>query len=155
MIFIRYGLYGSPLDPVLFDALPQASTSQQSSSVVNALSGVPLTVKVSSSSGGSESNSWSSVNSPLAWQGLLEVQPLHFVCCSTSDGARVERGDNHLLSGGSLGPSGTPVHVPMMSSGMPTGSALAPTLPTVSASLVALEQELHMLKVSCHRRENT
>lgn len=67
----------------------------------------------------------------------------------------MERGDNHLLSGGSLGPSGTPVHVPMMSSGMPTGSALAPTLPTVSASLAALEQELHMLKVSCHRRENT
>lgn len=66
----------------------------------------------------------------------------------------MERGDNHLLSGGSLGPSGASVHVPMMSSGMPTGSALAPTLPTVSASLAALEQELHMLKVFFHRRDN-
>ena len=86
------------------------------------------------------------MNSPLACQGLLEVQPLHFVCCSTSDGARVERSDNQLLSGGSLGPSGAPVHVPMMSAG-PMMVALAPTLPTVSASLVALEQELQMLKV--------
>ena len=87
------------------------------------------------------------MNSPLACQGLLEVQPLHFVCCSTSDGARVERGDTQQIPGGSLGPSGASMAVPMMSSGMPSSATLAPTLPTVSASLAALEKELQMLKV--------
>jgi len=35
----------------------------------------------------------------------------------------------------------------MMSSGMPSSSTLAPTLPNVTDSLVALEVELQMLKV--------
>lgn len=85
------------------------------------------------------------MNSSLASQGLLEVQPLHFVCCSTSDGARVERGDIQPVKG-SLGPVGAPVTVPFMASAMsmPPSSAL----PTDSASLVALEQELQVLKVT-------
>lgn len=86
------------------------------------------------------------MNSPLACQGLLEVQPLHFVCCSTSDGARVERGDAQQIPG-SIGSTGTPLPVPMMSGGIPSSANFAPTLPTVSASLAALEQELQMLKV--------
>ena len=90
------------------------------------------------------------MNSPLACQGLLEVLPLHFVCCSTSDGARVERGDTQQIPGGSLGSTGASMVAPMMSGASmvaPSSATLAPTLPTVSASLAALEQELQMLKV--------
>ena len=145
--FFRYSLNGCPLDPVLFDAVPQPLTNPQSPPVVNGLSGLSLAVKGALPSGNSDHESWSGVNSPLACQGLLEVQPLHFVCCSTSDGARVERGDTQQLPGGSLGPTGPSVSVPMMSGGMPSSSTLAPTLPNVTDSLVALEVELQMLKV--------
>lgn len=106
-----------------------------------------MAVKGALASGNSDHESWSGVNSPLACQGLLEVQPLHFVCCSTSDGARVERGDTQQIPGGSLGPPGPSVAVPMMAGGMPSSSTLAPTLPNVTDSLVALEVELQMLKV--------
>lgn len=106
-----------------------------------------MAVKGTLTSGNSDHESWSGVNSPLACQGLLEVQSLHFVCCSTSDGARVERGDTQQIPGGSLGPTGASVAVPMMSVGMPSSSTLAPTLPNVTDSLVTLEIELQMLKV--------
>ena len=85
------------------------------------------------------------MNSLLACQGLLEVQPLHFVCCSTSDGARVERGDIQQVTV-SVGATGVPSAVPLISSAMPIPPPA--TLPTVSASLAALEQELQMLKVA-------
>lgn len=106
-----------------------------------------MAVKGALASGNSDPESWSGVNSPLACQGLLEVQPLHFVCCSTSDGARVERGDTQQIPGGSLGSTGPSMAVPMMSGGMHSSSTLAPTLPNVTDSLVALEVELQMLKV--------
>lgn len=144
----RYGLYGCPLDPVLFDAVPQASTIQHNSPVVTSLAGPSLGYKgapVSTVSSSPNPESWSSASSSLACQGLLEVQPLHFVCCSTSDGARVERGDIQQVAS-SLGPSGVPSAVPLLSSTMPIPPPAA--LPTVSASLAALEEELQMLKVA-------
>lgn len=146
----RYGLYGCPLDPVLFDAVPKPSTPQQNSPVVSALSTPSLAYKGASAStvtstSSSDQESWSGVNSSMACQGMLEVQPLHFVCSSTSDGARVERGDTQLVVG-SLGPAGGSTAVPLM----PSTITMPPSasLPTVSASLAALEQELQMLKVA-------
>ena len=106
-----------------------------------------MAVKGALASGNSDYESQSGVNSPLACQGLLEVQPLHFVCCSTSDGARVERGDTQQIPGGSLGPTGTSVAVPVMPAGTSFWTTLPPTLPNVTDSLVALEVELQMLKV--------
>ena len=150
-LFVRYGLYGCPLDPVLFDSVPQSCNQQQSSPVVSNLTAPSLASKCVSSvststvASTSEQVSWSSVNSSLASQGLLEVQPLHFVCCSTSDGARVERGDIQPVKG-SLGPVGASVAVPFMASAMSMPPST--TLPTDSASLVALEQELQVLKVT-------
>ena len=132
----------------MFDAVPQASTTQQNSPVVSPLTTPSLAHKGAAASTISptpEQESWTSVNSLLACQGLLEVQPLHFVCCSTSDGARVERGDIQQVTV-SVGASGVPSAVPFMSSAMPIPPPA--TLPTVSASLAALEQELQMLKVA-------
>ena len=143
----RYGLYGCPLDPVLFNAVPQTSTSQQNSPVASNLVMPTLTQKgvppASTVSFTSEQESWSSASSSLACQGLLEVQPLHFVCCSTSDGARIERADVSQVTN-SLGPTGAST-IPLVSSGAPM--PMPAPLPTVSASLAALEQELQMLKV--------
>ncbi|XP_068681369.1 baculoviral IAP repeat-containing protein 6-like isoform X1 [Montipora foliosa] len=143
----RYGLYGCPLDPVLFNAVPQTSTSQQNSPIASNLVMPSLTQKgvppPSTVSFTSEQESWSSASSSLACQGLLEVQPLHFVCCSTSDGARIERADVSQVTN-SLGPTGAST-IPLVSSGAPM--PLPAPLPTVSASLAALEQELQMLKV--------
>lgn len=34
-----------------------------------------------------------------ALTGLLEVEPLHFTCVSTSDGTRVERDDASMFTG--------------------------------------------------------
>lgn len=34
-----------------------------------------------------------------ALTGLLEVEPLHFTCISTSDGTRVERDDASMFTG--------------------------------------------------------
>jgi len=122
--------------------VPKASTTQQNSPLVSSLSTPSLAYKgapVSTISSSSHQEPWFNVNSSLACQGLLEVQPLHFVCCSTSDGARVERVDS-LQVAGSLGPTG----VPAATMPMPPPA----TLPTVSASLAALEQELQVLKVA-------
>lgn len=132
----------------MFDAVPQASTTQQNSPIVSPLTTPSLAHKGAASSAISptpEQESWSSVNSLLACQGLLEVQPLYFVCCSTSDGARVERADIQQVTV-SVGATGVPSAVPLMSSAMPIPPPA--TLPTVSASLAALEQELQMLKVA-------
>lgn len=147
----RYGLYGCPLDPVLFDAIPQNPVVQQHSPLFSGLTtpslaqkGVPPATTVGSTS---EQESCSGTNSALACQGLLEVQPLHFVCCSTSDGARIERTDIiQVIS--SVGPAGAPP-APLMSSSTPFPPP-AP-LPAVSASLTALEQELQLLKVGSFR----
>ena len=128
--------------------MPQASTIQHNSPVVPTLAGPSLPYKgapVSTVSSSPTQESCSSASSSLACQGLLEVQPLHFVCCSTSDGARVERGDIQQVAS-SLGPSGVPSAVPLLSSAMPIPPPAA--LPTVSASLAALEEELQMLKVA-------
>ena len=73
----------------------------------------------------------------MACQGLLEVEPLQFVCCSTSDGAKVERNEVPVV-GGAVACTGNKT--------LPSTIA-APQLPTVSASLMALEQELQVLKV--------
>lgn len=37
-----------------------------------------------------------------ALTGLLEVEPLHFTCISTSDGTRVERDDASMFTGNPL-----------------------------------------------------
>lgn len=106
----RFGLYGRPLDPELFDTelattlLANASRSAGSSSHGSGISG---------STGGAASTYSTAVMdlkrmcaddaSVAAYvypikrrcvsnqlRGLLEVEPLHFTCCASSDSARVE-----------------------------------------------------------------
>ena len=138
-VFHRYGLYGCPFDPVLFDVRPKTTIAQQSSPNVVTSSLLP-TSRTEPSPVSNDREVWSSVDSSVACQGLLEVQPLHFVCCSTSDGARVERGD-------AVQPPGT-ARVQMTGSVVPAGLAgqMPPSWPS-SSSLAVLEKELQLLKV--------
>ena len=109
----RFGLYGTPLDPILFDmeppvVSPAPKSSSSASSTSNAVPptfpnppGIPasgfsydIPDMQGSSQGGSKLSS-DPASSPLSgthfMRGLLEVEPLHFMCCSTSDGTHVER----------------------------------------------------------------
>ena len=112
----RFGLYGTPLDPVLFDiepTIPVAKINSKPASIP-ASPYHPAMAAAQPSSGASfpgsafgdeldaNGNHTTSAKqnrdgngTPLGgshfMRGLLEVEPLHFMCCSTSDGTHVER----------------------------------------------------------------
>lgn len=51
------------------------------------------------SGNGKVNSSGAAEGSFTALTGLLEVEPLHFTCVSTSDGTRVERDDASMFTG--------------------------------------------------------
>lgn len=104
----RFGLYGLPFDPDLFDAelalstkynampnslaamVDNAATIQQQNNVID--------FKKFCSTDGTEFRSFPSqirrkgISNQL--RGLLEVEPLHFTCCAASEATRVENMDS-------------------------------------------------------------
>lgn len=104
----RFGLYGLPFDPDLFDAelalstkynampnslaamVDNAATVQQQNNVID--------FKKFCSTDGTEFRSFPSqirrkgISNQL--RGLLEVEPLHFTCCAASEATRVENMDS-------------------------------------------------------------
>lgn len=54
---------------------------------------------VRSAGNGKVSSCAAAEGSFTALTGLLEVEPLHFTCISTSDGTRVERDDASMFTG--------------------------------------------------------
>ena len=115
-LLIRFGLYGTPLDPVLFDIEPTIPVAKSASKpsgiytspyhqggVVPPLPGASIpsggafggdvdinSNQIASSKAGRDSGA-TSLGGAHFMCGLLEVEPLHFMCCSTSDGTYVER----------------------------------------------------------------
>lgn len=61
--------------------------------------GLGCTVCVSLAGNGKVSSCAAAEGSFTALTGLLEVEPLHFTCISTSDGTRVERDDASMFTG--------------------------------------------------------
>jgi len=61
---------------------------------------VCVCVCVCVSGNGKVSGGGAAEGSFTALTGLLEVEPLHFSCISTSDGTRVERDDASMFTGG-------------------------------------------------------
>ncbi|KAK3094209.1 hypothetical protein FSP39_025467 [Pinctada imbricata] len=130
----RFGLYGHPFDPDLFDCdLPVAL--RQSNTILPTTSSVQNS---SSSSSGNNNNNMTQPQTTVVEEldyydlfnppnersnkvqvnyaksnifGLLEVEPLHFTCHSTSDGTKMERMDTnvtgHTSYMGTSGLSGT------------------------------------------------
>ncbi|KAK6180714.1 hypothetical protein SNE40_008714 [Patella caerulea] len=111
----RYGLYGHPFDPDLFDVELPANLRQgtQASTYANVIKGtaststntVPaastttepdiyemLSLQTDKTSTKNQ-NDFSRNHNNSSMLGLLEVEPLHFTCHSTSDGTRIERLD--------------------------------------------------------------
>ncbi|KAG1667328.1 Baculoviral IAP repeat-containing protein 6 [Nymphon striatum] len=132
----RFGLYGTPFDPELFElespTLQKASSTQLSyasvltganSSQTHGSSNLGSLSGASNSSGGAEEidlrdllNQLGDKNSlnGLPWlpqnqqmTGLLEVEPLHFVCHAASDGTKMEKiesGTSTVISTSNLMP---------------------------------------------------
>ncbi|XP_042668382.1 baculoviral IAP repeat-containing protein 6 isoform X5 [Centrocercus urophasianus] len=89
----RYGLYSSPFDPVLFDLEISGSSCRN---VYNSSIGVQsdeIDLSDVLSGNGKISSCAAAEGSFTSLTGLLEVEPLHFTCVSTSDGTRIERDD--------------------------------------------------------------
>ncbi|KYO23912.1 baculoviral IAP repeat-containing protein 6 isoform A [Alligator mississippiensis] len=89
----RYGLYSSPFDPVLFDLEMSGSSCKN---VYNSSMGVQsdeIDLSDVLSGNGKISSCAAAEGSFTSLTGLLEVEPLHFTCVSTSDGTRIERDD--------------------------------------------------------------
>ena len=115
----RFGLYGAPLDPVLFDvgpphlvktgASPASTPNSTSLCGTSAAAATATTTSTATATtvghdevdlrdllsiNASEKTGRSQMNHIQQHTcGLLEVEPLHFVCHATSDGTRMERMD--------------------------------------------------------------
>ncbi|XP_056669227.1 baculoviral IAP repeat-containing protein 6 isoform X17 [Monodelphis domestica] len=99
----RYGLYSSPFDPVLFDLEMSGSSCKN---VYNSSIGVQsdeIDLSDVLSGNGKVSSCTAAEGSFTSLTGLLEVEPLHFSCVSTSDGTRIERDDASTFTVSSFG----------------------------------------------------
>ncbi|XP_022332916.2 dual E2 ubiquitin-conjugating enzyme/E3 ubiquitin-protein ligase BIRC6-like isoform X4 [Crassostrea virginica] len=170
----RFGLYGHPFDPDLFDielplalkqTVPSVSFTTLSSSGSNSTTtgntNNNLTAPSSSSSVTDELDYYDLFNPPTdksqkvqleyakgSLFGLMEVEPLHFTCHSTSDGTKMERMDTNSSSqNASIGTAGLSGTI-NFGEGIPpqaTASIGASTLASLSSSMAVTKQHLHEL----------
>uniref|UniRef100_A0A8D0H8S2 Dual E2 ubiquitin-conjugating enzyme/E3 ubiquitin-protein ligase BIRC6 n=2 Tax=Sphenodon punctatus TaxID=8508 RepID=A0A8D0H8S2_SPHPU len=141
----RYGLYSSPFDPVLFDLEMSGSSCKN---VYNSSIGVQsdeIDLSDVLSGNGKISSCTAAEGSFTSLTGLLEVEPLHFSCVSTSDGTRIERDDAMStfgvtpavggLSSGTVGEASTAL-----------SSAAQVALQSLSHAMASAEQQLQVLQ---------
>ncbi|XP_032776090.1 baculoviral IAP repeat-containing protein 6 isoform X6 [Strigops habroptila] len=145
----RYGLYSSPFDPVLFDLEISGSSCK---SVYNSSIGVQsdeIDLSDVLSGNGKISSCAAAEGSFTSLTGLLEVEPLHFTCVSTSDGTRIERDDASTFTVSTFGV--TPA-VGGLSSGTvgeastALSSAAQVALQSLSHAMASAEQQLQVLQ---------
>ncbi|XP_043914359.1 baculoviral IAP repeat-containing protein 6 isoform X2 [Protopterus annectens] len=149
----RYGLYSSPFDPVLFDLELSGSSCKNvynsAGSSSSSLQSDEIDLSDVLSGNGKVSSCTAAEGSFTALTGLLEVEPLHFTCVSTSDGTRVERDDASMftvstfgvaptmggLSAGTVGEASTAL-----------SSAAQVALQSLSHAMASAEQQLQVLQ---------
>ncbi|XP_040467935.1 baculoviral IAP repeat-containing protein 6 isoform X6 [Falco naumanni] len=145
----RYGLYSSPFDPVLFDLEISGSSCKN---VYNSSIGVQsdeIDLSDVLSGNGKISSCAAAEGSFTSLTGLLEVEPLHFTCVSTSDGTRIERDDASTFTVSTFGV--TPA-VGGLSSGTvgeastALSSAAQVALQSLSHAMASAEQQLQVLQ---------
>ncbi|XP_048793964.1 baculoviral IAP repeat-containing protein 6 isoform X4 [Lagopus muta] len=145
----RYGLYSSPFDPVLFDLEISGSSCRN---VYNSSIGVQsdeIDLSDVLSGNGKISSCAAAEGSFTSLTGLLEVEPLHFTCVSTSDGTRIERDDASTFTVSTFGV--TPA-VGGLSSGTvgeastALSSAAQVALQSLSHAMASAEQQLQVLQ---------
>ncbi|NWH73789.1 BIRC6 protein, partial [Piaya cayana] len=145
----RYGLYSSPFDPVLFDLEISGSSCKN---VYNSSIGVQsdeIDLSDVISGNGKINSCAAAEGSFTSLTGLLEVEPLHFTCVSTSDGTRIERDDASTFTVSTFGV--TPA-VGGLSSGTvgeastALSSAAQVALQSLSHAMASAEQQLQVLQ---------
>ncbi|XP_061601104.1 baculoviral IAP repeat-containing protein 6 isoform X2 [Cololabis saira] len=145
----RYGLYSSPFDPVLFDLEVSGSSCKNAFNSSIGVQSDEIDLSDILSGNGKVSSCAAAEGSFTALTGLLEVEPLHFTCISTSDGTRVERDDASMFTVSTFGMTPTV-------GGLPTGtvgeastalsSAAQVALQSLSHAMVSAEQQLQVLQ---------
>ncbi|XP_054605954.2 dual E2 ubiquitin-conjugating enzyme/E3 ubiquitin-protein ligase BIRC6 isoform X4 [Nothobranchius furzeri] len=145
----RYGLYSSPFDPVLFDLEVSGSSCKNAFSGSIGVQSDEIDLSDILSGNGKVSSCAAAEGSFTALTGLLEVEPLHFTCISTSDGTRVERDDASMFTVSTFG-------VTPNVGGLSTGtvgeastalsSAAQVALQSLSHAMVSAEQQLQVLQ---------
>ncbi|XP_018580423.1 baculoviral IAP repeat-containing protein 6 isoform X3 [Scleropages formosus] len=141
----RYGLYSSPFDPILFDLEVSGSSCKNAFNSSIGMQSDEIDLSDILSGNGKVSSCAAAEGSFTALTGLLEVEPLHFACVSTSDGTRVERDDAMSTFGvtpavGTL-PAGT---VGEASTALSSAAQVA--LQSLSHAMVSAEQQLQVLQ---------
>ncbi|XP_024864880.1 baculoviral IAP repeat-containing protein 6 isoform X2 [Kryptolebias marmoratus] len=145
----RYGLYSSPFDPVLFDLEVSGSSCKNAFSSSIGVQSDEIDLSDILSGNGKVSSCAAAEGSFTALTGLLEVEPLHFTCISTSDGTRVDRDDASMFTVSTFGVTPTV-------GGLSTGtvgeastalsSAAQVALQSLSHAMVSAEQQLQVLQ---------
>ncbi|XP_039995720.1 baculoviral IAP repeat-containing protein 6 [Xiphias gladius] len=145
----RYGLYSSPFDPVLFDLEVSGSSCKNALNSSIGVQSDEIDLSDILSGNGKVSSCAAAEGSFTALTGLLEVEPLHFTCISTSDGTRVERDDASMFTVSTFG-------VTPAVGGLSTGtvgeastalsSAAQVALQSLSHAMVSAEQQLQVLQ---------
>lgn len=145
----RYGLYSSPFDPVLFDLEVSGSSCKNAYNSSIGVQSDEIDLSEILSGNGKVSCCAAAEGSFTALTGLLEVEPLHFSCISTSDGTRVERDDASMFTVSTFGVTPT---VGGLSSGSvgeastALSSAAQVALQSLSHAMVSAEQQLQVLQ---------
>ncbi|CAH2249478.1 baculoviral IAP repeat-containing 6 [Pelobates cultripes] len=154
----RYGLYSSPFDPVLFDLEVSGSSCKN---IYNSSSGIQsdeIDLSDVLLGSGKVNSCAAAEGSFTSLTGLLEVEPLHFTCVSTSDGTRIERDDASTftvstfgvtpavggLSAGTVGEASTAL-----------SSAAQVALQSLSHAMASAEQQLQKAKLEAKLHQTT
>ncbi|XP_078504877.1 dual E2 ubiquitin-conjugating enzyme/E3 ubiquitin-protein ligase BIRC6 isoform X4 [Lissotriton helveticus] len=141
----RYGLYSSPFDPVLFDLEISGSSCKN---VHNSSIGVQsdeIDLSDVLSGNGKVSPCAAAEGSFTSLTGLLEVEPLHFTCVSTSDGTRIER-DDAMSNFGVTPVIGNIITTPVGETSTALSSAAQVALQSLSHAMASAEQQLQVLQ---------
>ncbi|XP_028844057.1 baculoviral IAP repeat-containing protein 6 isoform X2 [Denticeps clupeoides] len=145
----RYGLYSSPFDPVLFDLEVSGSSCKNAFNSGIGVQSDEIDLSDILSGNGKASSCAAAEGSFTALTGLLEVEPLHITCVSTSDGTRVERDDASMFTVSTFGVTPT---VGGLSAGTvgeastALSSAAQVALQSLSHAMVSAEQQLQVLQ---------
>uniref|UniRef100_A0A673KNA8 Dual E2 ubiquitin-conjugating enzyme/E3 ubiquitin-protein ligase BIRC6 n=1 Tax=Sinocyclocheilus rhinocerous TaxID=307959 RepID=A0A673KNA8_9TELE len=145
----RYGLYGSPFDPVLFDLEVSGSSCKNAFSSSIGVQSDEIDLSDILSGNGKVNSSGAAEGSFTALTGLLEVEPLHFTCVSTSDGTRVERDDASMFTVSTFGVTPTVTGLSAGTVGEAStalSSAAQVALQSLSHAMVSAEQQLQVLQ---------
>ncbi|XP_018120697.1 baculoviral IAP repeat-containing protein 6 isoform X4 [Xenopus laevis] len=154
----RYGLYSSPFDPVLFDLEVSGSSSKNIYNSSASIQSDEIDLSDVLLGSGKVNSCAAAEGSFTSLTGLLEVEPLHFTCVSTSDGTRIERDDASTftvstfgvtpavggLSAGTVGEASTAL-----------SSAAQVALQSLSHAMASAEQQLQKAKLEAKLHQTT